>query len=154
VRPIPVPDEAKVERPLAIPRVFSAPDGDLTSDLARPVEVLADTIEDEDDATRYRVLRIYLTPETDDVYVLQRGGWIELTLWGDALPVFATQVWGGRVTPEQSSDALSVAARITADYSRLAVEADVETCPLRPDLLGMAIERLVADGTLTVLSTG
>jgi hypothetical protein len=153
VRPIPVPDEAKVERPLAVARVFSAPDGDLTSDLlARPVELLADTIEDGDD--RYRVLRIYLTPESDDVYVLQRGGWVELTLYGDSLPMFATQVWGGRLPQQQEASLLRVASQLTATYSRLAAEAEIETCPLRPELIAGAIDRLVADGALALPSTG
>lgn len=154
MRPVPVPPEALAAHPVAVRRVYSGPSGDLTDDKIRPVELLVDTIEDEDDGSKEHVLRIYLIAETDDAYVLARGGHVELTLWGTALQPFAAQVWGGAVSDDDSSTALWLASQVTADYSRLAAEQGIETCPLQPQLIAMALDRLVATGRITVLSTG
>lgn len=87
MRPVPVPESVIRARPWAVTKVFAAPNGDLTDDQIRPVEVLVDP-----HTTHGPALRIYAALDAGDLEVLAAGGYVEITLNTMALPVFSLAV--------------------------------------------------------------
>lgn len=92
--PIPVPKSMAAARPWATPKVFAAPNGDLTDDTIRPAEVLVDP-----DGARTPgglpgpAMRIYARLDADEVAALADGGYVEITLCQPVLPPFALTVY-------------------------------------------------------------
>jgi hypothetical protein len=85
VRPIPIPDAAVWNGARRV--VVAGPDGDLTNDLIRPVEV----IEDRSPSTGMRVLTALCALDPGDLEALTAGGLVAVSFYG-ALTPFSVDV--------------------------------------------------------------
>ena len=86
MRPVPIPNEAIWEG--ATRRVYAAPDGDLTNEVIRPVEVLVDVAGD-----RTRRINAMCALEDGDLEKLAAGGHVWVSFYGVLVP-FSVDVTG------------------------------------------------------------
>lgn len=78
----------KEVEPSAEQQVIGPPDGDLTNNEIRAVDVI--TTFDEQGPK----ISMFFKPDAEDLEVLQKGGIVQFTWWGDHLHPVSTQVWG------------------------------------------------------------